>query len=119
MTHDHDLLPKCLYLAGPITGHDDYNEPLFRRAAAELRSVGYRVFVPHELSKKDRTLAWSLYMRWALRALMDCDELVLLPGWELSRGARVELFVATALEMPRWEWTITGLVTLRERACAS
>ena len=26
-----------LYIAGPMTGHDDYNRPAFHQAAAQLR----------------------------------------------------------------------------------
>lgn len=42
-------------------------------------------------------------MRADLRALLDCDVVALLPGWEQSRGARREVSIADDLGMRRVE----------------
>ena len=102
---DRALVPPLLYLSGPMTGVPEFNAPLFRSVAGELRRQGYRVFVPHDLSKHDQSLPWALYMRWAIRALMDCDEIVMLPGWKESKGAMLEYQIASALGMPIRHWT--------------
>ena len=38
--------------------------------------------------------AWTDCLRADIRALMDCDTLALLPGWESSQGAHLELHIA-------------------------
>ena len=43
-------------------------------------------------------------MRLGLRGLLDCDEIVMLPGWERSRGARLEHLVAVELGMTVTLW---------------
>ena len=46
---------------------------------------------------------WVDHMREDIRALMLCDEIHLLPGWQNSRGARIELDLAVALGLRVWE----------------
>lgn len=48
--------------------------------------------------------SWEYYMRLGIRMLLDCDEMVLLPGWEASRGAKLELRIAQHLGMRITEW---------------
>ena len=38
-------------------------------------------------------------MRADISALLECDTIVLLPGWPKSRGARLELTIAMELGM--------------------
>ena len=109
-----------IYLSGPMTGLPEYNYPAFHKAARALRAVGYRVVNPAELhphSRLRRWIAammamlnltpattlptWDEYMREALRGLLGCEAIVLLPGWEHSRGARCEVSLAAELGMRR------------------
>lgn len=93
----------AVYLAGPMTGIPDHNFPAFTEAAKRLRAQGYTVISPHELHEHtDRD--WEYYIRHALRTLLDCDAVVLLPGWANSRGARLEKTVADAVGMPVTEY---------------
>ena len=89
------------YLAGPMTGYPEFNYPAFTEAANALRSQGLTVISPHELHNGDTSQHWTYYLRRDLRALLDCDAIVLLPGWEKSRGATLEDAIAEGLEMPR------------------
>lgn len=82
-----------LYLSGPMSGKLDLNFPAFHDEAARLRSLGYEVINPAELNP-DPTATWHACMRADLKALLDCDTLVLLPGWEQSAGAHLEMHVA-------------------------
>lgn len=85
-----------VYVAGPMTGIAEHNYPAFAAVAAELRGMDVEVVSPHELHDGDRSRSHEYYMRRNLRAMLECDELVLLPGWINSAGARLEVEVAAA-----------------------
>lgn len=90
-----------VYISGPMTGYPDFNYPAFHAAAAYWRSRGFDVVSPAELN--DTTDGrWEDYLRADLAALLRCDAIAMLPGWEGSRGANLELHVARALGMEVW-----------------
>lgn len=82
-----------VYLSGAMSGKDDLNFPLFNREATRLRSMGYRVVNPAELNPDPRT-PWHECMKNDLKALLDCESIVMLEGWEDSQGAHLELHIA-------------------------
>lgn len=88
-----------LYIAGPMTGHVDYNYPEFLAAAAKLRSAGYLVTCPAE-NDLPHPQEWHVYLRHAIKRLVDCDAIATLPAWEHSKGARLEVLIAERLGMP-------------------
>ena len=93
-------MTRIIYISGPITGIPEGNRPAFAAMAARLRADGHTVINPHELIREVfRPLTWEDYMRDDLTALLTCTHLVLLPGWESSRGARLEKYVAEHLGM--------------------
>lgn len=85
-----------VYLSGAMTGKPQMNFPLFNKWAAELRKLGYTVVNPVELNP-DPKADWFKCMRDDIRALCDCDVICLLPGWEESSGAHLELHIAHRL----------------------
>lgn len=85
-----------LYLSGPMTSMPELNFPAFNRAARALRREGYEVVNPAEINV-GTTLDWHACMRADIKALCDCDMLVLLADWEHSQGAHLELHVAHRL----------------------
>ncbi|HEX6940219.1 MAG TPA: DUF4406 domain-containing protein [Longimicrobiales bacterium] len=89
-----------IYLAGPMSGIKAHNFPAFHARAAELRVQGYDVVNPAELDDGDASKPWEHYMRRDLALLVTCDAVALLPGWQASRGATLEVHVANALGMP-------------------
>ena len=84
---------KRIYLSGPMTGIKDLNFPAFNAQADRLRRLGYDVVNPVDINP-DPGLAWVECMRKDLAALLTCDGLALLPGWQSSNGAQLELHVA-------------------------
>lgn len=86
------------YLAGPMTGIHDHNYPAFHAEAARLRAAGMEVINPAEINavKPD---TWAAAMRADIAALLTCDGIVLMPGWEHSKGATLEYKIASALGM--------------------
>ena len=87
-----------IYIAGPMTGLPDFNYPAFHAAAQKLRSLGHEVLNPAE-NPVPPCGTWAGYMRLALAQLVQCDCIVLLPGWSDSRGALIERKLAQALGM--------------------
>lgn len=79
-----------LYLAGPMTGIQDLNYPLFHAEAFRLRTLGYEVANPAE-NPEPPCGTWQGYMRMAIAQLVTCDTIALLPDWQDSRGTMVEL----------------------------
>jgi hypothetical protein len=89
-----------IYLSGPMTGLPDYNYPAFNKAALELREMDHEVFNPAEAFSGDQSLDWRDYMRADVAAIMGCDEVRVLPGWESSVGARLEVAIAISIGLP-------------------
>jgi hypothetical protein len=88
---------KPIYLSGPMTGLPDLNFPAFYSMAARLRAAGYAVINPAELDHP--TKEWSDCLRRDIVALMGCHTVATLPGWEHSKGARLEVLIADRLGM--------------------
>lgn len=88
-----------VYVSGPMTGIEQFNHPAFEAACESLRHAGYEVESPHRAPELE---SWEAYMRYDLALLLKCDAIAMLPGWEQSRGARLERLVAEALGLPVW-----------------
>jgi hypothetical protein len=88
----------AIYIAGPMTGKQDLNFPLFHREAARLRADGWTVVNPAEINP-DPAAGWLACMREDIKQLVECDAVLMLPGWEWSRGASLEHTIAQRLGM--------------------
>jgi len=90
------------YLCGPMAGVDDeHNHPAFHAAATQLRSRGYVIINPAEYGNMVR--GWQECMKRDTHALLWCNAVIVLPGWERSKGATLEANLATDLQMPVYE----------------
>ena len=91
-----------LYLSGPITSIENNNIKVFAKAAGELREAGFDIVNPLELPPLlEPKKVWKEYMRLDLiEMLTHCHGVVVLDGWEQSKGARGEIIVAKMLGWP-------------------
>lgn len=84
---------KRIYLSGPMSGLPELNFAAFRAEATRLRALGFEVVNPAELNP-DPFASWHACMRADLKALLDCDTIAMLDGWQGSSGAHLEMHVA-------------------------
>ena len=94
-----ESLDTVIYLAGPMSGIENFNYPAFHAAAEKLRADGYRVISPAGDEQGTEPIVWGDWMRLGLRLLLLADEVRVLPGWEQSKGASLEVHVARELGM--------------------
>ena len=83
-----------VYISGPMTGIEDFNRPAFNALAAELRAAGHVVLNPADLPDG---LSYAAYMDIDMAMVRAADVLVMLDGWEKSKGAAAEANYAYAL----------------------
>lgn len=85
-----------------MSGKPAFNYPMFHRVAALWRAAGYEIVNPAENFDGDTSLPKPTYLRKDLAQLLECDALIVLPGWEESEGASLEVSIARVLKMPVW-----------------
>lgn len=85
-------------------GPPDYNYSAFNEMAKKLRDLGFDVVNPAELHPADPDVPWNFYLRRDIPELVKCDTLVLLRGWEISKGARLEHHIASELDFDIVLW---------------
>lgn len=125
-------MSRPLYLAGPMTGIPQFNFPAFDQAVADLRARGLEVISPHERdspevqraarASPDGNLAaleqhasetWGDMLARDVKIVADeSGGVVLLPGWERSRGARLEAYVALLCRLPVYRYDPDRLETM-------
>lgn len=110
------MTPRRIYLAGPMRGIPEYNFPAFLLAGDILRDQGHTVYNPAEadmeqgfqwegLTGNEDLGALGFDLRSALRGCLSwitrhADAIVVLDGWEQSKGARAEVATAVAIGIP-------------------
>lgn len=106
-----------VYLAGPMSGRPQFNFHTFNDAERYARDFGCRPINPHRLDSRAGIETEFLQghetfsaeevagmARRDLEALLACEEVWLLPGWEDSKGAQHEKQVADWLGLHCYEW---------------
>lgn len=89
---------RC-YIAGPMSGKLHFNYETFATAAFGLRQLGLEVISPAELHE-DTHRTRAHYMSTDVAALLTAQMVATLPGWEDSRGARLEVDLAEQTGKP-------------------
>lgn len=114
-----------IYVSGPMSGLPLDNFPAFKAVTAKLRARGYDVVCPTEVNpgvgkpapdapREVHDAYWSECIRADIAAMAaECGAIVLIPGWQYSKGAHMELGAAHRFAMrivqleellPRHEW---------------
>ncbi len=107
-----------VYLSGPITGDGQHRER-FAGAEALVRARGDEPVNPLDVpamcedfsclkatdhgphsNTPEGKHTWACYLRGDVCAMLSCDSVLLLKGWEKSPGAMAEQFIARMLRMP-------------------
>ncbi len=104
------------YLAGPMTGIAQFNIPAFDEAAKQLRAGGFEIISPAERDTHETRSAalesvdgdhatlvtaesYGDMLSRDMKIIADeVGGIILLDGWEKSRGARLEVYVALVLQ---------------------
>lgn len=102
-----------VYIAGPMSGYEDWNFPAFFDAEKKLLELGYEVVNPahNDGETLEKALenaglpdrpnnTWAYYMRRDLPHVLGVDILCVLEGWQDSKGASLEVHVAEAIGIP-------------------
>lgn len=92
------------YISGPMTGRPGHNFELFNRVEQALKLNGEKVLNPARHFDGDTTLDYATYIRADVEELMKCSDIMMLPGWGNSRGARLEYALAKALDLNIAYW---------------
>jgi len=98
-----------VYICGAMRGIPQLNHPAFFEAEETLLKAGHKVINPARMDQELGLDPHNSQMdskfiedcaRRDIDAVFECDELVLLPKWEKSKGARAEIAVAQWLSKP-------------------
>lgn len=104
-------MQSVIYISGPMSGYEELNFPAFAKAAERLRSEGHRVISPAEIlipdfpqeykpqTTDEKMSMWAAFMREDIKQLMNANLVAVLPGWEKSKGACIEVELARNLGM--------------------
>lgn len=83
-----------IYLSGPITGVENY-KCIFGAYALRLWRQNWIVVNPAKACPSD----WGYWrcMARCIRLELGCEAIAMIPGWEKSRGAKIEHRIARML----------------------
>lgn len=103
-------MSMTLYVCGPMTGLPELNFPAFFEAERTLLDAGYTVLNPAARAGQTKGQTWEWYLRRGIQDVTHSSGIALLPNWQQSRGARLEVIVADTLSIPKS--TVGGWLSL-------
>ena len=89
-----------VYISGKISGTDlTETRKRFSAVAKATKKLGYEPVNPLEngLSEHD---TWEAHIVKDIATLLQCKAIYMLQGWQESKGARIEHYIATKIRMP-------------------
>ena len=98
---------KLVYVSGPYSPRAfqtiDDNIEIARRIAIQLWEAGHAVICPHLNTAHmeiDCSCTWEDYIKGDRLMIERCDAVVMVPGWEQSKGSVIEKVHAEAYNIP-------------------
>lgn len=114
------MMPQTVYLCGPMSGLPGHNFDAFKEAAKRLRYNGFQVTSPVEMDEAEGfdcngpdvpsgSPEWAHFLARDVARVADpaIEAVVVLPGWERSRVAALEVHVARELGKPILRYAIS------------
>jgi len=92
-----------IYVSGKYSGDVDANIEAAASIAGDLWEMGHAVFCPHTNTanfEKRCAATYEQYIAGDLEVITWCGALVMVPGWEESKGAVIEKDYAESLGIP-------------------
>ena len=90
-------MKKKLYISAPISGRNPKEvRKFFAGVAREAEERGWQPVNPMD-NGLDTEAPWEQHMRKDIRMMLECDAVILVSGWQFSRGCRLEEIVAREL----------------------
>lgn len=89
-----------IYISGKISGTDlTETRKCFAAVAKATKRLGYEPVNPLEngLTEHD---SWEAHMLKDIVDLLHCNAIYMLQGWQESKGACIEHYIATKIGMP-------------------
>lgn len=118
MTDNMTPLHFLVFIAGPMTGHPDWNRAAFYEAEEVLTSADIEAINPAGLAFIIPEYApHEMFVDTTCAMVKHCAAVVRLPGWENSAGAKREMAAAVKHGVPVFDWddkTIARLEKLRK-----
>ncbi len=92
-----------VYISGPMSNIPGFNFAAFHAADAAWTGCGYSVGNPATNFAGRTDLPRSVYLRQDIYEVLRSDAVAVLPGWQSSKGAALEVAVAEAIGLPVWD----------------
>ena len=93
-------MKKKVYISLPISGRKlDKVKEEAAIAKSEIESLGFEAVTPFEISPYENA-SYATHMGNDIAALLECDAIVLLHGWEQSKGCNLEMQAAQIYQKP-------------------
>ena len=93
-------MQKKIYISGKISGLPiDEAKAKFAAHAIRVAQTGHIAVNPFDIAPENG-MPWEHYMKKDIAAMVECDEVHLLPCWQESKGAVIERDIALKLNIP-------------------
>lgn len=103
---DLDRSKTRIFIAGPMRGYENYNFKKFDYTEEILKSLGFVVVNPARISRKFKEqdvnsdiAVYNKMVDMQQEAERTCNTILLLDGWQWSKGVALEVQTAAELGM--------------------